>query len=171
MRRCDWMTCEEEVYYHDNEWGKPVHDDSVLFEFLILEGMQAGLSWSIVLKRRESMRRAFDSFNVHKLIKYDEKKIDELMNNPGVIRHRLKLEALRQNAKCFLEVQKEYGSFSKFIWSFTDGKTIVNSLEKIEDIPIVSPEAIAVSKALKKRGFKFCRTNHLLCVYASHGIS
>ena len=150
------MTCEEEVYYHDNEWGKPVHDDAVLFEFLILEGMQAGLSWKIVLKRRKTMREAFDNFDPHKLAKYDDKKIDQLMTNPGVIRHRLKLEALKQNAISFLEVQKEYGSFSKFIWSFTDNKTIVNSIESLVDIPIVSPEAQEMSKALKKRGFKFC---------------
>jgi len=155
MRRCDWIGSDEELKYHDNEWGKPVYDDYILFEFLILEGMQAGLSWNTVLKKRESMRKAFDNFNPNKLIKYDDKKINMLMKNPEIIRHRLKLESLRQNAICFLKIQREYGSFSLYIWSFTNRKTIVNNIKSKKDMPVVSVEAIEMSKALKKAGFKF----------------
>jgi len=149
------MSCEEEISYHDSQWGKPVYDDAILFEFLILEGMQAGLSWSTILKRRESMRQAFDHFDPYELAQYDDKKVAELMKNPGVIRHRSKLESLKINATCFLAVQKEFGSFSHFIWRFVNHHPIINDLEKPEDRPIVSTEAIAMSQSLKKSGFKF----------------
>jgi len=155
MKRCDWPSNELNIKYHDEEWGKPVYDDHVLFEFLILEGMQAGLSWDIVLKRRETMRAAFDNFDLKKLSEYNEEKVEQLMKNKGVIRHRLKLQALKINADCFLEVQKEYGSFSDYLWEFVDHKPIVNSIESSNDIPVVSKEAEELSKSLRKRGFKF----------------
>lgn len=155
MKRCDCPSNELNIEYHDKEWGKPVYDDNILFEFLILEGMQAGLSWDIVLKRRETMRKAFDNFDPIKLKDYDEYKVEQLMKNEGVIRHRLKLQALKINADCFLEVQKEYGSFSKYLWEFVDNNPIVNSIEKTEDLPVVSKEAETLSKLLRKRGFKF----------------
>jgi len=155
MSRCEWMNSEDENKYHDNEWGKPVYDDDILFEFLILEGMQAGLSWSTILKRRETMRQAFDHFNPQKLAEYDHQKVAEFMKNPGVIRNRLKLTALKINATCFLEVQKEYGSFSQFIWNFVNHRPIINDLEKSDERLIVSSEAEAMSQSLKKRGFKF----------------
>ena len=141
--------------YHDEEWGKPVHDDDVLFEFLILEGMQAGLSWSTILKRRETMRQAFDNFNPQIIKDYDDIKIASLMTNDGVIKNRLKLNALVTNARCFLEVQKEYGSFSEYLWGFVNNETIINAITSMKDTPVVSKESKALSKSLVKKGFKF----------------
>lgn len=155
MKKCDWMKSEEMIKYHDEEWGKPVYDDKILFEFLVLEGMQAGLTWSTVLKRRESMREAFDNFDPNIIKNYDEKKIEELMQNAGVIRNRLKLESLANNAKCFLEVQKEHGSFSNYLWGFVNNKVIVNDIKNSKDMPIVSLEAKQLSQSLKKKGFKY----------------
>ena len=155
MKKCDWMTSEEMIVYHDQEWGKPVHDDAILFEFLILEGMQAGLSWSTILKRRETMREAFDNFNPHSIKEYDDKKVASLMSNNGVIKNRLKLQALAVNARCFLEVQREYGNFSKYLWGFVNNKTIVNDIETVKDTPVVTEESIALSKSLVSKGFKF----------------
>lgn len=155
MEKCNWMQSAEMIKYHDEEWGKPVYDDKTLFEFLILEGMQAGLTWSTILKRRETMREAFDNFDPYKIINYDNLKIEELMQNEGVIRNRLKLESLANNAKCFLEVKKEYGSFSNYLWGFVNNRTIVNDIKSIEDMPVVSPESKQLSSSLIKRGFKY----------------
>ncbi|MDF9824211.1 DNA-3-methyladenine glycosylase I [Breznakia sp. PF5-3] len=155
MKRCNWANDEAMHEYHDKEWGKPVYDDHVLFEFLVLEGMQAGLSWDTILKRRETMRIAFDNFDPKKIKAYGEAKVEQLMQDKGVIRHRLKLESLKINAEHFIEIQEEYGSFHKFLWSFVDNKPIVNSIVSMEDTPVVSKEAEALSKALRKRGFKF----------------
>ncbi|SHK32311.1 DNA-3-methyladenine glycosylase I [Paramaledivibacter caminithermalis] len=156
QKRCDWAG-NDSIYieYHDKEWGVPVHDDRKHFEFIILEGAQAGLSWITILKRRENYRKAFDNFEPQKVAKYDEKKIQELLDNKGIIRNRRKIEAAVANAKAFLEVQKEFGSFDKYIWQFVGGKTIKNSFKSLEDIPAKTPESEAMSKDLKKRGFKF----------------
>ena len=156
IERCNWST-KDDLYikYHDEEWGVPVHDDQKLFEFIILEGVQAGLSWHTVLKKRENYRVAYDNFDVQKVARYDQKKIDELLSNEGLIRNKLKILASINNAKCFIEVQKEFGSFDKYIWDFVDGKPIVNHWESMSQIPATSPFSDAISKDMKKRGFKF----------------
>ena len=141
--------------YHDNEWGRPVHDDRKLFEMLILEGAQAGLSWITVLKKRESYRAAFDNFDASKIALYDDKKIEELMRNEGIIRNRLKIAATIANAKAFLEIVKIHGSFDKFIWSYVDFKPIQNNIEKFEDYQAKTPLSDKISKDLLKLGFKF----------------
>jgi len=141
--------------YHDKEWGRPVHDDRTLFEFLTLEGAQAGLSWETVLKKRESYREAFDGFDPEKIILYDDAKIEELMHNSGIVRNRLKINAVIINAKLFLDIQKQYGSFDKFIWAYVDNKPINNRIEKPEDWVATSPISDKISKDLKKLGFKF----------------
>ena len=154
--RCCWAG-DTKIYqdYHDNEWGRPVHDDHKLFEMLILEGAQAGLSWITVLKKRESYREAFDGFDPHKIALYDDAKIQELMANPGIIRNRLKINAAITNARLFFDVVEKYGSFDKFIWSYVDYKPIVNSRKDIADIPATTPISDKMSKDLKKMGFKF----------------
>lgn len=155
-KRCGWAG-NDPVYieYHDKEWGVPVHNDVKHFEFLILEGAQAGLSWITILKRRENYIKAFDGFDPEKVAKYDEKKIEELLQNKGIIRNRRKVEAAVVNAKAFLEVQKEFGSFDKYIWQFVGGKVIKNKWESLEEVPARTSESEAMSKDLKKRGFKF----------------
>ncbi|HOK48636.1 MAG TPA: DNA-3-methyladenine glycosylase I [Sedimentibacter sp.] len=156
MNRCPWCLGNElYIKYHDEEWGVPVHDDRKHFEFLILEGVQAGLSWLTVLKKRENYRKAYDDFDVKKVSEYDEAKIEELMNNPGLIRNRRKIEASINNAKKFLEVQKEFGSFDNFIWSFVDNKVVKNQWKDLSEIPATSELSDKISKELKKRGFKF----------------
>ncbi|MCL2580338.1 MAG: DNA-3-methyladenine glycosylase I [Oscillospiraceae bacterium] len=155
--RCPWPG-DDPLYiaYHDNEWGRPVHDDQKLFEFLFLEGMQAGLSWITVLRKRESYRLAFDGFDPHKIALYDEAKAEELMQNPGIIRNRLKIKSAAVNARLFLETQQKYGSFDKFIWGYLDGgKPIVNRFEHMDEIPATTPLSDKISKDLKKMGFKF----------------
>jgi len=155
-KRCDW--CGDDplyVKYHDEEWGFPVHDDKKLFEMLILEGAQAGLSWSTVLKKRKNYKKAFSNFNPAKIAKYDQKKIDELLNNPGIIRNRLKVNAAVTNAIAFLEVKKEFGSFDKYIWQFVNHKPILNKWKELKEIPAITIESDLMSKDLKKRGFKF----------------
>ena len=154
--RCPWPE-DIPIYidYHDNEWGRPVHDDTMLFEFLILEGMQSGLSWITILKKRENFRAAFDGFDPNKVALYDESKINELMANAGIIRHRGKIEAAINNAKIFLDVAKKHGSFDKLIWNYVDNKPIVNHLENFESIPATTPLSDKISKDLKKMGFKF----------------
>lgn len=154
--RCAWVT-EEPLYirYHDEEWGQPCYDDQKLFEMLILEGMQAGLSWITVLRKRENFREAFDNFSASKIVQYDDAKIEQLMANPGIIRNRLKIKATSQNAQQFLAVQKEYGSFSDFIWQFVGGQPKVNHWQQIGQVPATTPESDAMSKALRKRGFNF----------------
>jgi DNA-3-methyladenine glycosylase I len=154
--RCEWCGTDElYVKYHDEEWGVPIHDDQKQFEFLILEGAQAGLSWLTVLRKRENYRKAFDEFDVNKVAKYSEKKIEKLLQNPGIIRNKLKVRSAVSNAKAFIEVQKEFGSFNKYIWQFVNNKPIVNKWEKMSDLPATSKESDALSKDLKKRGFKF----------------
>lgn len=155
-QRCSWSQGSQ-LYrdYHDNEWGVPVHDDQVLFEFLTLEGAQAGLSWSTILNKREAYRLAFDNFDAQKVATYDETKIAELLNNPGIVRNKLKVNSTVSNAQLFLQMQQEYGSFDAYIWQFTGGKTIYNHWKSIKDVPETTPESDAMSKDLKKRGFKF----------------
>lgn len=154
--RCAW--CEkDDLYrkYHDEEWGTPVYDDPTLFEFLILETFQAGLSWYTILAKRENFRKAFDNFDYKKIAQYSEDKIQELMLNTGIIRNQLKIRSAVSNALAFMKVQEEFGSFSKYIWGFVDGKPIDNNLQSLKDIPATTPLSDAISKDLKKRGFKF----------------
>jgi DNA-3-methyladenine glycosylase I len=156
MKRCSW--CEgNDLYleYHDKEWGVPVHNDKKHFEFLTLESFQAGLSWLTILKKRENFRKAFDGFDYKKVAKYDNKKITKLMKDAGIIRNRKKIEATINNAKRFVEVQKEFGSFDKYIWEFTDFKSMVNSWKTLSQIPATTKLSDEISKDLKKRGFKF----------------
>lgn len=157
--RCGW--CEkDDLYrdYHDNEWGKPVYDDQLLFEFLILETFQAGLSWYTILAKRENFKKAFDQFDYKKVAQFGESKIQELMLDAGIIRNQLKIRAAVSNAIAFMEVQKEFGSFSNYIWKFTDGKPIDNQPKTLRDVPASTPLSDAISKDLKKRGFKFVGT-------------
>ncbi len=154
--RCPWPTTDPlYITYHDNEWGIPVHNDNKLFEMLLLEGAQAGLSWITVLKKRENYRNAFDKFNPEKIAAYDEKKVQELLDNKGIIRNKLKINAAVINAKAFLKVQKEFGSFDKYIWQFVGGKPKINSFTELNDIPAKTKESDEMSRNLKKRGFKF----------------
>lgn len=154
--RCSW--CEkDDLYraYHDNEWGKPVYNDETIFEFLVLESFQAGLSWYTILKKRENFKLAFDDFNYRKIAEYTDEKTEELLQNPGIIRNRLKILATVNNAKRFLEVQKEFGTFSEYIWSFVNGKPLINHPQTLKDVPATSEISDALAKDLKKRGFKF----------------
>ena len=153
--RCDWAKKPLEIEYHDNEWCVSVHDDRKLFEFLVLDGFQAGLSWSTILAKRDNFSMAFDDFDYGKIAKYDEKKIETLLQDAGIIRNKLKIKAAISNARAFLKVQKEFGSFDRYIWSFTDGKTMVNHWRTMDEVPATSRESDAMSKDLKKRGFKF----------------
>lgn len=154
--RCPWAGTDPlYIHYHDTEWGIPLHDDKKLFEMLILEGVQAGLSWITVLRKRENYRKAFDNFNAEKIAQYNAKKISSLLKNEGIIRNRLKIEAAVTNAKAFLKVQKEFGSFNAYIWQFVNGKPIVNKRKSVKEIPPYTPESEAMSKDLKKRGFRF----------------
>jgi len=156
MKRCDWANGGElEQSYHDHEWGVAIHDDRTLFEFLVLEGAQAGLSWSTILRKREGYRRAFDHFDARKIFRYSENTVSRLLTNPEIIRNRLKINAAITNAGAFLQVQKEFGSFDRYIWQFVDGEPIQNSWRKMTDIPSSTPESAAMSKDLQKRGFKF----------------
>jgi DNA-3-methyladenine glycosylase I len=155
MRRCEWAKTEPSLSYHDKEWGVPLHDDRKLFEFLILEGTQAGLSWEIILKKRNNYRVAFDSFDPRLVSQYDEHKTGELIANPGIIRNRLKITAAIQNAKAFLTIQKDFGSFDTYLWRFVDGRPKKNSWRTIQQIPCRSAESDALNKDLSQRGFKF----------------
>ena len=155
--RCPWVDLSKVDYveYHDKEWGVPVYDDRLFFEFLTLESAQAGLSWYTVLKKRENYRRALDNFEPEKIARFDRARIEGLLLNPGIIRNRLKIEAMVNNAHKFLEVQATYGSFSKYLWGFVGGKPKINNIRKLSDYPATSKESDALSKDLKKRGFKF----------------
>lgn len=154
--RCAWVNSDPlYLKYHDTEWGVPIYDDRMLFEFLILEGMQAGLSWYTVLKKRENYRRCFKKFNATSIAKYDQAKVEELMENPGIIRNKLKINATIANAKAFLHVKKEWGSFSDYIWHFVDEKPIINHWKSIKQVPATTSISDNLSKDLKKRGFKF----------------
>lgn len=152
-RRCRWAKTDLSISYHDREWGVPVHDDRTLFEFLILEGAQAGLSWETILRKRENYRRAFDNFDPAKVAGYDEKRIRKLLNDEGIIRNRLKINAAVQNAKAFLAIQKEFGSFDNFVWAFVKGKPLRR--KRGEPIPVTTAVSDALSKDLKARGLKF----------------
>jgi DNA-3-methyladenine glycosylase I len=154
--RCPWcLGFEEYIQYHDNEWGVPVHEDRVHFEFLLLEGAQAGLSWSMILKKRENYRKAFAGFDPAKVARFSTAKIEKLLQDPGIVRNRLKVNAAVNNAKRFLEVQREFGSFDKYIWSFVNGRPIVNKRKSIKEVPPTTKESDLLSKDLIKRGFKF----------------
>ncbi len=152
---CPWVKTHCEKEYHDREWGRPEHDDRKLFEMLILEGMQAGLSWLTILKKREAMRKAFDGFDPVKISLYDEGKVDELLENADILRSRAKISALKVNAQAFLAVVKEFGTFDRYLWSFVNYEPLVNQREKMEDIPAETDQSRALSRDLKKRGFKF----------------
>jgi DNA-3-methyladenine glycosylase I len=156
IARCAWVS-DDTLYieYHDKEWGVPVHDDRLLFEFLILEGAQAGLSWITILRKRENYRRAFDNFNPKKVAGYDSKKIDELLNDPGIVRNRRKIESAIKNAAAFMEIQKEFGTFDSYIWKFVGNRSIQNEWEKLSEIPTATKESKEMSNDLKKRGFSF----------------
>ncbi|MEX1376167.1 MAG: DNA-3-methyladenine glycosylase I [Eubacteriales bacterium] len=158
MNRCGWANHELSIKYHDEEWGKIATDDTVLYEFLILEGAQAGLNWLTILKKREGYRKAFDNFDYKKVAEYDEAKMEELRNNPEIIRNRLKIHSAVTNARHFIEVQNEFGSFYKYLWSFVDGKQVVNSWERMDEMPVSTELSDRISKDLKKRGFKFVGT-------------
>jgi DNA-3-methyladenine glycosylase I len=155
MNRCPWARTELEIQYHDNEWGVPLHDDRGLFELLILEGAQAGLSWSTILNKRENYRKAFDRFDPRKVARYDAERIAALLENSGIVRNRLKIAAAVQNARAFLKVQAEFGSFDAYIWGFVRGVPIHNSWKRMEQVPARTAESDAVSKDLLKRGFRF----------------
>ncbi len=154
--RCGWVG-DDPLYvaYHDEEWGVPVHEDRVLFEFVLLEGAQAGLSWLTVLKKRENYRRAFAGFDVKKVAAFSERKIEALLKDPGIIRNRLKVRSAVSNARCFMEIQREFGSFDDYVWQFVEGRPIVNAWTSDAQIPATTPESDALSKDLIKRGFKF----------------
>ncbi len=170
--RCPWLKLSNKQYvdYHDKEWGRPIHDDRTLFEFLILEGAQAGLSWETVLTKREHYRKVFHNFDVKKVSKITPSKIEKLLLDPGIIRNRLKVESTVSNAKYFIEVQKEFGSFDKYIWSFTNGKTIYNSFSGLKDYPSKTELSDAISKDLKKRGFRFVGSTIIYAFLQACGI-
>jgi len=157
MKRCTWVKPENKIYleYHDDEWGVPVHDDQKLFEMLVLEGAQAGLSWETVLKKRQNYRKEFDSFDPQKVARYDEVKQSELLQNAGIIRNRLKIKSAIQNASVFLEIQQEYGSFDGYIWNFVDNEPIQNKFKSMSELPAKTELSDMISKDLKKRGMNF----------------
>ena len=156
VRRCPWPDGNEQmIRYHDTEWGVPLHDDRKLFEFLVLDAFQAGLSWAIVLKKREAFRKAFDNFDSRKVARYDSRKMKTLLADAGIIRNRLKIEATIANARAFLAVQREFGSFDRYIWQFTSGRTKMNRWRTLSHLPARSPESDAMSDDLKARGFRF----------------
>ncbi|WLD58687.1 DNA-3-methyladenine glycosylase I [Salinispirillum sp. LH 10-3-1] len=156
LTRCGWaQNSPNETHYHDTEWGVPQYDDRVLFEFLLLEGAQAGLSWSTILNKREHYRLVFDQFDATRIAEFDAAKVAELLADAGIVRNRLKVQAAITNARCFLAVQQEFGSFSAYIWSFVGGQPIVNQWKAMSEVPVTTPESDAMSKDLKKRGFKF----------------
>ncbi len=153
--RCPWAKTPLEIAYHDKEWGVPLHDDRALFELLILEGAQAGLSWSTILNKRENYRAAFDRFDVRKIARYDDERIAKLLLNPGIVRNRLKVRAAVENAKAFLQTQKEFGSFDAYLWSLVDGRPIRNKWRSMGQAPATTPQSDAMSKDLTERGFRF----------------
>ncbi len=172
LKRCAWVDLDNELYieYHDEDWGVPVFDDRLLFEMLILEGAQAGLSWSTILKKRENYRVAFDNFNPELVAKYDEVKKEELLNNPSIIRNKRKIKSAINNAKVFLEIQKEYGSFSKYIWSFVDGKPTQNEFNHIDEVPTKTDLSDVISKDLKEKGMSFVGSTIIYAFMQSVGI-
>ena len=155
MIRCEWAQSEQMIPYHDTEWGMPIHDDRALFEFLILEGAQAGLSWSTILKKREAYRQAFDGFDPAKVAAYDDVKVAELLANPGIVRNRLKIAAAITNAQAFVRIQQEFGTFDAYVWRFVGGQPKQNAWRELRELPATSAESDALSKDLIRRGFKF----------------
>ena len=153
--RCDWAKNDLAIQYHDAEWGVPLHDDRALFEFLILEGAQAGLSWDTVLRKRENYRKAFDNFDAEKIASYDQKKIAELLQNEGIVRNRLKITSTVRNAREFLKIKEEFGAFDSYIWRFVDGKPIVSAWKSLLEVPAKTSVSDTMSKDLRKRGFSF----------------
>lgn len=170
-RTCSWSTKDPLlIEYHDKEWGVPIHDDRRIFEFLVLEGFQAGLSWLTVLRKRENFRNAFDDFDFNRIAGYDGRKINSLLKDAGIIRNRLKIAASIENAKAFIQVRKEFGTFDKYIWSFTDGKLIVNKFTSLSQIPAKTRLSDTISKDLKKRGFKFVGSTIIYAYMQATGI-
>ncbi len=157
-KRCGWAVGSIYERYHDEEWGRPVYDDKRLFEFLILEGAQAGLSWITILKKRAAYRRAFAGFDPIKVARFDQKKLTKLLEDPGIVRNRLKIQAALTNARAFLEVQREFGSFSNYVWQFVDGQPLVKFRRNLKSVPTRTPQSDALSKDLRHRGFKFVGT-------------
>jgi len=155
MHRCEWATNEQMITYHDTEWGVPLHDDRVLFEFLVLEGAQAGLSWDTILKKRENYRKAMDNFDPVAVAKYGERKTAELLANPGIVRNRLKIASAVTNARAFLAIVEKFGTFDAYIWRFVDGETVKNSWRELSEIPAKTPLSDVMSKDLKQRHFRF----------------
>jgi DNA-3-methyladenine glycosylase I len=155
MPRCPWATIEPNITYHDKEWGVPVHDDRLLFEFLILEGAQAGLSWTTILKKRDNYRKAFNGFRPEKIARYGARDVKRLLGDAGIVRNRLKIAAAIENAKVFLAVRKEFGTFDTYLWSFVGGKPMQNRRQRMADVPARTAESDAMSRDLKRRGFKF----------------
>lgn len=156
MKRCEWANSNPlETQHHDDEWGVPVYDDRMLFEMLILESAQSGLSWATILQKRSGYLKAFDNFEAKKIAKYSPKRVESLLSDAGIVRHKLKINATIENAKKFIEIQSEYGSFSEYIWSFVDGKPINNKWKEMSEVPSSTPESEKMSKDLKKKGFKF----------------
>ena len=155
MPRCPWATIEPNITYHDKEWGVPVHDDRLLFEFLILEGAQAGLSWTTILKKRDNYRKAFNGFRPEKIARYGARDVRRLLGDAGIVRNRLKIAAAIENAKLFLAVRKEFGTFDTYLWSFVGGKPMQNRRQRMADVPARTAESDAMSRDLKRRGFKF----------------
>ena len=159
LKRCNWaLTSQQYIDYHDAEWGVPVHDDRKLFEMLILEGVQAGLSWSLILKKRAGYIQAFDGFDASKIARYDNRKVQELLANPEIVRNRLKIQATLQNARAFLQVQSEAGSLDVFLWQFVDGQPMQHAWKSLQEVPAKTRESDAMSKELKRRGFTFVGT-------------
>ena len=171
VNRCSWAGKESMIEYHDKEWGVVVHDDRLLFEFLILEGAQAGLTWETILKRRKTYKKAFDNFEVHKVSKYMGKDFERLMNDTGIIRNRLKIRSAIENAKHFIEIQKEFGSFDKFIWKFVGNNPIVNAFKSLKELPATTEISDRISKDLKKRGFSFVGSTIIYAFMQSIGMT
>jgi DNA-3-methyladenine glycosylase I len=159
--RCAWATTAHSIPYHDHEWGTPLHDERALFEFVVLEGAQAGLSWETILRKRDAYRSAFDNFQPHLVAAYGETKVAELLANPGIVRNRLKIASAVRNARAFLQVQQEFGTFDTYLWGFTQGKPLVNTWRSLSEIPARTPLSDAISKDLIKRGFNF--TGSTIC--------
>lgn len=169
--RCAWVNADPlYIAYHDEEWGKPLYDDQKLFELLTLEGMQAGLSWYTILKKRESFREAFDHFDPHIIVKYGPDKVEELLQNPGIIRNRLKVQSVITNASVYFDIIREHGSFGGYLWSFVDGAPIINHWESISDVPASTPISDSMSKALKKKGMKFVGSTILYAFMQASGM-
>jgi DNA-3-methyladenine glycosylase I len=170
LTRCPWPKTDLDIAYHDREWGVPQHDDRTLFEFLILEGAQAGLSWSTILKKRDNYRKAFDNFDPAKVARYDNKKISSLLADPGIVRNRLKIASTLTNASAFLAVQREHGSFDRYLWAFTDGKPVINRWKRFDQVPAATPLSDAISKDLRKRGFRFVGTTIIYAYLQAVGV-